>query len=550
MFSIEKSIYFIGDFFSSKIKMINCANREFKYFIGLICIILVIGTRAKAEDINVTKKVLIVYDRENYFGDERNAVKSIENLLFHFEVSVDKKNISEIVNLSGYDEVFIVLFESNSISQNIEKEIENFQGNIYWIGNIDEDLFKKEYGIKYIGKARNLVAINYKDKTYDIGIQREFNLIENLESIELLAEINDAKYKYPFIMRKDNFYYASRLDLNEPLIYIFADSLYEFFDIKPEPKRRILLNIQNVNPYTKVEPLKEQIIYLLERSIPFVISVNPFYKDENSSFQTPLAERPELVKLLKFVENQGGYLAIQGGTQQIKNGSFEGEDFFEWKKKNKGDEIDWVNEFIDKALIEMKISQLHPVAFDLSNYKLNQKSYEEIGIKFNFLIGNYSSVDWNINQSINPWVIKNKFNAEYILPNTFGTYDYANTNAIEDTNKRLDKVNVVRELEGSIGIYPEMGIKELEELLNYIETEKMAVIDFKDYDFLVKTEAYEFILNKGEKIDYVHNLKNEPLFKFSWRVFLYFFIGFLAIVATNFLKLFFTSKESTDRKLF
>lgn len=513
-------------------------------------IILFSGISAKAETVNTTQKVLIVYDRENYFGDERNAVKSIENLLFHFEVTVDKKSILEEFDLDLYDSVFIVLFESNKLSKNIENKIKNFQGNIYWIGNPVQQLFSKEYGIKYVGKARNLVAINYKDKKYDIGIQRKFNLIENPENVEILAEISDDKYKYPFIFKQDRFYYVSRLDLNEPLIYIFADSLYEFFDIKPEPKRQILLNIQNVNPYTKTEPLKEQIIYLLENSIPFVISVNPFYKDENSSFQTPLAERPELVKVLKFVENQGGYLAIQGGTQQIKNGSFEGEDFFEWKKKNKGDEIDWVNEFIDKSLMEMKISQLHPVAFDLSNYKLNQKSYEVIGGQFNFLIGNYSSVDWNINQSINPWVIKNKFNAEYILPNTFGIYDYANTNAIEDTNKRLDKVNVVRELEGSIGIYPEMGIKELKELLKYIETKEMTVIDFKEYDFWVKTKEYEFILNRGEQINYVHNLKNEPLFKFSWRVFLYLFLGFLAIVATNFLKLFFTSKENTDKKLF
>lgn len=495
-----------------------------------------------------TKEVLILKDRDNYYGDSRDAVTSLAYLLKHFVGEVTIGNINETMDLEPYDYIFVIKFGEDTLDESGIKALTNFKGKIYWIGEGVGLLPASQTGLSYIGKTRNMTGVSYKYKSYDIGVPRDFNVVEVASSARILANLSDGAYDYPFITKNHNFYYLSRLDLNEPLYYIFADSLYDFFDQNPEQNQKVLLLLGTIYPYTKAEPLQKQIYYLLEHQIPFALSVNPFYRETPQGFTTYLSEQGELVKVLKWAESQGGRLFVQGGTQYLDGMDFKADDFFTWQGKQKRTEGQWIDALVGSSLEELHKCQLHPIGFDLRGYRFTERAYQEMGEIFNCITGYQSLERWTEGQSVNPWMTYDKAGADYILPNVFGLYDDQEINALDALNQRFEKVSLVRELTGTIYLRPETQVEALTQLIGYMEEKEFEWLDMKQYPIVINHKDYALTLGAGMAIEASHGI--EPLFRLSWRVVVYIFLGFLTWVMVLFYRLYRESKAHSDKTLF
>jgi len=265
-------------------------------FLILVLLCVVFCDSSYATDVESSQKsdVIILYDLENYYGDDRDAVEAIGNLVSHFDHRAERKNLFEdVIELSDYEYLIVYLENEENLRDDWIEILKKYKGKIVWIG---QGVNKLEKGIVDVGRVNNLIRVVYNDKTYDIGVKRYFRKVQASLNSEVYSELFDGSNYYPFIVRDENLWYVSRLDLNEPLFYIFSDVLFDIFDEIPEAHEGVYFKIQDIHPFTDPKNLKRTMDIFLERGIPFAMSVIPIYKEEGANFETPIREKKRSYK--------------------------------------------------------------------------------------------------------------------------------------------------------------------------------------------------------------------------------------------------------------
>jgi uncharacterized protein YdaL len=523
----------------------------------LILVLLILSSTqmgfADSED------VLVLYDAENYYGDTRNAVVSISNLLRHFDKEITYRNLDDFEGSShGYGYIMVLNFQDSRLSEPLLKELQRHKGPILWIGQSINQLTQVgDYDLHQYGKVNNLTRVVYKDRFYDIGIKRHFEKVSLGEESEVFSYLYDGSQKYPFIVRDKNLYYVSRMDLNEPLFYIFADVLYTFFDQAIEEEHRVLIKIADVNPYTDSEALLEKVTFLLERRIPFAVSVSPLYREKGSRYMTPLSEREDLVKVLKFVQENSQSLIVQGGTQYIENGLVEGENYFEWRTQNsdKDNQADqsievWVEDFFNQSLNELGYNALFPIGAEASHYVLSEEAYTAIGGMFDLYLGTLQTNDWQKTVTVYPWVIEDVSGLNYYVPDNLGFFSGQDASELEVLKSNLDKMDIVSEFVGGISIAPELDIQALEKLIRFLESRQLSFYDLREIDVEVRGDKVRVISNQEQLLGESDVIQTKSLFVSIIDVIFALVLFVLTFVFFLFYKMFKTSKQKTDNTLF
>lgn len=379
--------------------MYNFKKINFVLFFLIFCMIFINSTKVNAQSI-LGKDTLILYDLENYYGDNRNSIRVIENLFGKFNHSADKSQFDLFQeSLDDYSIVVVFAVEDKFENEKLLYELQNFKGKILWIGS---GLNQLDIDLKDKGAVNNLIRVIYDNKDYDLGVQRYFRIVEYPKDSKIYSELYDGENYYPFIIQNNNFWYISRLDLNEPLFFIFIDVLYDFFEEEPKGNSGLYFRIQDINPYTDEKKLKETIDFFIEKKIPFALSVIPIYREEGSNFKTKLRENQNLLKVIKYGIDNGGSLIVQGGRQYFSEREIIGEDFFVWKKESNKNEKEWIDNIVKESLAEMAYNELYPAIFDTKHFLLNEKAYNQVSKYFDTLIGWIQDRNWMANYTIYP----------------------------------------------------------------------------------------------------------------------------------------------------
>lgn len=525
------------------------------FFITLILLssmILQINIKAFAvnESIEIKKNqsVAMLYDATNYYGDDRNAIEAIKNLISHFDYSSEKINITEeYKDISNYEYLFVFISNQDNIDQKWMNNIRAFQGKIMWIG---EGINKINQKIVDNGRVNNLVRVIYKDEVYDIGVKRYFRKIDANEDSIIYSELFDGKKYYPFIVQNGHIWYTSRLDLNEPLFYIFADVLFEFFEKQPDAHEGVYFKIQDIHPFTNPQSLKNTIDVFLDRGIPFAMSIIPIYKEEGASFQTPLREKKELIKLIEYGIENGASLILQGSHQIFAADEIVGEDYFEWQKKNDGSVEDWIDEILKESMSEMAYNKLYPVAFDPKHFNFSRSAYARISKYFDTAIGWIQDRDWLNKYTIYPFEIKSSHGFKTYIPENL-TYEYSNgPYELQDLKKRLDKVTITRQFLGGISITPDIDENTLDKTIDYILSENIPCLSLKQFDSSVESEIYTVELLNGESVISIGDIVQEGEENMLILAMFYIILLALVFVVILFGFTYFKSRNQTKNKLF
>ncbi|HKX47471.1 MAG TPA: DUF2334 domain-containing protein [Gaiellaceae bacterium] len=112
------------------------------------------------------------------------------------------------------------------------------------------------------------------------------------------------------------FAYTSETDR----VLVFADLLFELLAPRTPERHRALVRLEDVNPRSDPDELRAAADYLHAKGIPFGFGVSPYYRDpqgrEDPPYELELAEAPELVSALRYLERRGGVLVGHGYTHQ------------------------------------------------------------------------------------------------------------------------------------------------------------------------------------------------------------------------------------------
>ncbi|SHK16777.1 Uncharacterized protein YdaL [Caminicella sporogenes DSM 14501] len=477
---------------------------------------------SNAED--TKKKVLLVYDRRSFFGFSGDIVTSYRELFGHFNVDVLEEIEEDYKKgqADDFDFIFVIGIEGDFFNSILLEDLKKTKKTVCWIGRGIEKLLEKNKRVSftYDGESGELVKVFYRKKSFDIGLIDNFTIIDNISSnSKVYSWLSDGKNMYPYIIRENNYWYVSRAISYSVLFYIFADVLYDLFnEYSKIDKSRVFIRIEDVHPFRDTEKLRAIAEYLNSKKVPFMIAMIPAYKSQNSSYITPLSEKPEFIKTIKYMQKLGGSIILHGYAHQAFGGELTGEGFEFWDGINDKplslDIENWIYKRIGLGIQECVKNGIYPLAFEAPHYAVSQRGYKVLKKYFSTYCGHIQTSDQGFATTSYPYILYDTELFHKFIPENLGYVDPNNPLTINDIKNNFEKVSIVRGFTAGVFFHPYLDIKYLKEIVEMLKSENIEFYDLKKEDNWVKWNNINIMSKNGEIcVDYSENSKDDSIKK-------------------------------------
>ncbi|TML22284.1 MAG: DUF2334 domain-containing protein [Actinobacteria bacterium] len=176
--------------------------------------------------------------------------------------------------------------------------------------------------------------VNYKGQSFTRDPQNGAGIMgtsisDPTKAVSVGDAVRDDGTTLPWGVKAGNFTYLGEI----PYAYMtmddryvaFADVLMSALAPTTVERHRALVRIEDVGPDADPTQLRATTNYLYGKGIPFTVAVYPRYRDPNGTYSNgvaedyPLAQRPQVVTELKYMQSHGGTLLMHGYTHQYSN---------------------------------------------------------------------------------------------------------------------------------------------------------------------------------------------------------------------------------------
>lgn len=448
----------------------------------------------------LNQKILILYEERNFFADKRDSIAAIQDLLGHYKVSTVTEKLSKTKNydFKNYDIVFVVALDRNIDYPNLNEGLNNYENKIIWLGNgIQNFLSTNNYPLIYEEEGFNLNSVSYRKqgtgdlKKFSLGEKRGFYKIRSLsDNNKIKATLSDGFYEYPFIIESKNLTYISRVDINEPLFYIFADYLSTFLYKKYYSEDKILISIEDVHIFSDYQNLKDLTDILYSHNIEFTIGFIPYVRQETSRHITSFTESKQFIETLKYMQEKGGSIVLHTYVHNIT------EDEIRISRENTK-ALESIEGYFNKAVKDCVENGLFPIGYSASHAYLEK---EERDLTKKIFSSSYGQVFINEgNYIVYPFELYDTKNFNQFFPINLGYVQSSEENKFGMIDLWLDKISVVEGYFGGIYFHSSTDKIYLEELINKLISRKTEFAKPLDKNHFVNTNHYNLEFKQNQK---------------------------------------------------
>ncbi len=504
-------------------------------------------------------KILILYESPKIMEDVSNKVNTLYNLLHHFDVDINVKNINNYVekDINKYDYIFVFnIYNRISINENLLKDLSQSDNQIIWIGpNIEFFLNKKKTPLLFQGEQLNFLKVSYNKKSYSVPNFLKFPLLtSNDDSINIISNLYDGKNSYPYILNFNNFHYIGSFETEGPLYYIFSDYLYDLFNINASHSGKIFVRIEDVHPFRDCSKLKKIADYLYSENIPFMIALIPSFLNTETGKYTTISDMPEFKETIQYMVSKGGSVVLHGYSHQYyKTETGEGYEFWDSKKDAplKENIHNFVYDRISKGVNECLKNGIYPLAFEPPHYAMSQDGYIELKKYFSTIVAHYQPSDMGFSTNSFPFEIKNSRHFNILLPENLG---FVETKKEEESIKEIlhnyKDLKIVRNYNGGFFFHPYKNISYLKQVISNLKSQGAEFYSLSDYENWVKVDS-TYIKNNKNKIITNYNIKeddssNKSLFSY----FTLLLTALLLIILLSLLIIFYFYRKKSKQDIF
>ena len=462
----------------------------------LFSILLLIPTYTSAQTSSKPKVLVLYSTQDDKFS---NNVQILNTQLGHFTNDITVKNLKEatsINNVSSYTHIVYIGETKEAFSDETKQFLENFSGPVLVLGQNVEQLSKRFSFITLNSDDIRVNKIEYPDKKLKNTLEEE-RLIQSFDTNgTVLANALSSNNTNPLIVQHETSYYVATPNLFDWMSHYVGEMLFSYFSQKPtKNKVEAYLRLEDVHPAADINQLKEIAELLKEKKMPYMITVIPVYKDPDTGKIIHLKDKPELVDLLRSMQDDGAAIIMHGYTHQFYD-SETGEGFEFWdvktdqpirqskhekpKRKDefpniesynqyvkKGEEFEekYTTDHIEKGIQELVDAKLYPVAFEAPHYTMSQKGYEILSRYFSTYVGQLqlSDTTWKSMHSPAYRSTPSFLHGMKLMPETVGFIEEDKPQAI--AKMKANALSVAKLSDGIIGAFyhPYLGVKPLKE---------------------------------------------------------------------------------------
>ncbi|WP_410506317.1 DUF2334 domain-containing protein [Haloimpatiens sp. FM7315] len=568
--------------------MFNCFKRIlviilcFLFFSSIVAFgvesntkLIINSEKNTSEDLKLKNQILLVYDKDSYFGEDKNVVRIIEETLGAFEVKVQRLGVKDYKkeDIFKFSYVFVLGIDGNFNNETFLKDLYEYEGKIFWIGKGVEHFLKDKskqikLNLSYFGSVNNITEIYYpgsKDRNMNYNEENKFYL-QNEEDYSVLKTIgnlpkvysyisNGEKY-YPFALNSKNFWYISNIKDDDIKFSIFSDLLYDIFNIKNVKRGKVFIRIEDVNSFSDVNKLKKIAEYLNSEEIPFIISLVPTFVDDKSGYVNTISENKDFVDTVKYMVKLGGTVILKGYVQENGNSEELGKGFEFWNgKEDKPIDANmktFIYNKVELGLRECVENQIFPLGFEAPKDAMDLRGYKEIKKYFSTYLGRYQSSDNKYTTTKLPYMVYNTEAFNKFVPENLGHLEKDNVLSVANIKENFNKISKVRGYTAGVYFHSYLEPEKLKQIVEYFKSREVDFLDLKEEENWVEFGDIK-IKSKNGKIEakYIKkdvSKKDAPKklgYIASINSVLIVVIGFFCIV---FLFIFFVSKKRDKNK--
>ncbi|RNB85519.1 polysaccharide deacetylase family protein [Brevibacillus panacihumi] len=489
--------------------LISTYNKWVRISVALIMLLtLLTGTMDKLHaaggNSGQEPKILVVYTTDT--GTVNEDVRMLDLVLGHFSSRLHYVADGELTvrDLDGVDYLVYYGAVSQKLPDDTKEVMRSFTGTLLAMGKNAEQLgarfsfltWKEQVNIQMVSKPQGIDPMLLEINMPIEGV--------SLAQGEVLLEGWKGIYAYPLMMKHGNTAYFASASFSSPLSMFAAEALHDVFGIPHQTGHLALIRLEDVHPQSDPKLVLEAGSYLADKGIPYVIALIPVYTNSETKELVHLKDRPELVKVLRTLQQRGASIALHGYMHYYRDSETgEGSEFWdmerntpiskppedttpikerhEWSSQEEYEqyraslaqyEETYIKSRIESGIKELTELGLIPVAFEAPHYNMSQTGYQITSRYFSYLLGQvqFNQTDWH-QMGAPPTISKPGFlHGMTLLPETVGYYDPNSLTPLQDIRDNARQISFVRD--GVIGMFfhPYLGVEPLKEMITYVET--------------------------------------------------------------------------------
>lgn len=456
-------------------------------------------------------QVLILYQERTFFADKRDTVSAIEELMGNLKVEITEMKIESLgqQDLQAYDAVFIIALDQQIDNPNLLEQLNHYKGRILWLGNsIDKLIQAMNLPLKYIGENYQYITVDHGHspqpaaKTFAIGQKRRFYQVESLSSENrVYSWLSDGIHQAPFIIESKNVTYVSRVDMNEPLFYIFAQHLMTLFPAKDLPSNLLMVSLQDVHGFSDQVKLRQLADRLYELQIPFNIQLIPYFKMKGSEKIYKYSDIPQFVDTLKYMTSKGGSLIVETFPVEISDNTLTALSF----NSVVGVTASPIKNYFESVFYMLVHDGLSPIGFSSPRGELaNEELLYLRSHIMNYVGLRYISPEQYV---IYPYVLEETKGFHRFYPLNLGYIDYNSPNLWTNFNESLEKISIIETPFYGVYFSPDMPVSYVDELYENAISHQLQFFDFKTEPVWVNFESVQF--NSAKDATYLEKIPEE-----------------------------------------
>ncbi|WGX75591.1 polysaccharide deacetylase family protein [Paraclostridium bifermentans] len=394
-------------------------------------------------------------------------------------------------------------------------DLANYKNGIYWIGNRVEDFlsYSNKYDLIYDKKVNSINELNYKGKKLTISGSDYFDVVNTKgENSKVLSIMKDSYNEYPYVINNKNLYFIAEYKIDQ--LFIFEDTLNDFYNIKNFEKGKVFVRIEDVHLFRDKNNLKEIADYLYSEGIPFMIALIPAYVDSKTGKINTIKDDPEFIQTIKYMQDRGGSVVLHGYMHSLDKREISGEGYEFWDMEKDEPISENMAEYVkDRVLSGLRLcveQGIYPLAFEAPHYAMNQEGYTELKKYFSTYVGQYQNNNENFATSSFPYIIEGSKNFNILIPENLGYIERDNKFSIDIIKNNFYKLSMVRGYTGGFFFHPYMNLDYLKQVISYLKDNDAEFLNLKDINNYVKIDDIN-IKSQDGKIDvsYDKNKSNE-----------------------------------------
>ncbi|MFK2826439.1 polysaccharide deacetylase family protein [Bacillus sp. B190/17] len=510
-------------------------------------------------------KVLVIYTSKDGKVDEYQ--RSLDMIISHFTTDVTFISSSEVgkQDLTAVTHLFYYGQVASQLPPAFVNLFDDYEGTFVAIGYNSDQLGDQFSFINPLHEREinQLTLTSSKEKKLDLDHQNivDTQLTKNAEILLEGKKVGDTT-AYPVMVKKQNHYYCAFDSMSSRESILFGEVLHDIFQPDHTAKHPAYIRLEDVHPLVDPKNIKEIAKVLKEKNIPYMVAVIPVYINPETGKKYHFSDSPELLKVLKEMQKDGGSIVLHGYTHQFR-ASETGEGFEFWdvehnrpiyaaadkpftlrKESDFGTKAAYENylnklQKHERKYIETKLTKgiqelasygLYPLAFEAPHYTMSQNGYQVVSEYFSTYVGQVqlSDENWGIMDGA-PYITSPSFlNGMQLLPETLGYVRPDDPKAVQNIMKEAEIMKLTEDGMLAAFYHPYLGVDGFKKLIEEMEKQpNISWIDLKQMDVQVKADKVGIYTENGEiKVD----IDRGGLLLSSSDFSLYYFIQFIEII--------------------